>query len=84
MQALCVKLSNGLKFKEIVFVTTYRDGGSYGMEFRAKTGGLFSKSKRYEFFVQNRAFEEKPDTDFLPPKLFLENCNSGEIVGELT
>ena len=54
------------------------------MEFRAKTGGLFSKSKRYEFFVQNRAFEEKPDTDFLPPKLFLENCNSGEIVGELT
>ena len=73
-----------MNVKEIGYVETYRDGGSIGMAFRAKPKGIFSRSKWYELFIKNRSFEEKPDTDYYEPKIYLEDCNSGKIIKELT
>ena len=60
--------------KKIWDADIYRDGGSYGFCFDSDDGHW------YEFFLQTSAFSEQPATTHLPPVIFFEGCNSGQVV----
>jgi len=67
-----------MKVVQIFRADVYRDGGSLGFQFEGDNGN------RYEFFLKTRRFEKGADANYHPPVLFLENCNSGEIVRRMT
>lgn len=56
----------------------YRDGGSYGFCFDAADGHW------YEFFIQTTAFDEDRSGTHRPPVIYLDGCNSGHVVQNLS
>lgn len=69
-----------MKVIKINGADVYRDGGSYGFWFDA------DDSNWYELFIKVRKLEgEKEATkDYDPPVIYLEGCNSGNIVKKLS
>lgn len=52
----------------------YRDGGSYGFVFRSDDG------KTYEFHLKVVHQSPADCRRYFEPLVFLDNCNSGEVV----
>jgi len=66
-----------MNVKDIFNADIYRDGGSYGFCFHSDNGSW------YEFFIQ-RDLRRVSGNDYLPPKIYLEGCNSKNVISELS